>query len=116
MKKANLLLLAIILLILAWNNYYPKWTLTGTFVSNNETPVLEGPSSIDTLILYDDGTFINGAWGKGEYEIDGDEIHFTYDYSFGKAGFRSHLDRAFFIWKPRISLNTDLRYYYRKIN
>lgn len=114
MKKANLILILAILLLIVWNNYYPKWILTGNYVSNNTEPVLEGPSSIDTLTLYENGTFKNAAWGKGTYEIKGNEISFTYDFKMGKAGYRSHIDRAFFIWKPRILLNSDLRYYYKK--
>jgi len=114
MKKANPILIIASILLVIWNNYYPTWIIAGIYVSNNNGPVLEGPSSIDTLALFENGTFKNGAWGEGTYEIEGNEIDFTYEYSMGKAGYRTHIDRSLFIWKPRISLNTDLQYYYKK--
>ena len=114
MKKLIVPLLCVILLFI-WNNYYPKWTIAGTYVSNNSEPILEGPSSIDTLVLFKNGTFKNGAWGTGDFKIKGGDIEFSYQYEYGKAGFHTSIDRFLFVGKPRISLDYDLGYYYKKV-
>ena len=88
--------------------------MEGTYISNNTEPVLEGPSSVDTLFLNRDGTFRSGSWGPGEYEINGDNIHFKYEYSHGKANYHSTINRYYFIGTPRILLNSDLGFYYTK--
>lgn len=115
-KRDKLLLLLVPLLIVIWNSYFPAWMMTGTFVSNNAEPVLDGPNPKDTLVLFENHTFISGAWGKGEYKVTGYSIKFTYLYSIGTAGFNTHIDRPYFIGTPRIMLNTDLGYYYKKVN
>ena len=79
-------------------------------MSNNSEPILEGPSSIDTLVL-----FKNGAWGTGDFKIRGGEIEFSYKYEYGKAGFHTNIERYLFVGKPRISLDSDLGYYYKKV-
>lgn len=112
--KRLIIILTILFSLFLWNNYYPSWTITGVYVSNNERPILEGPQTIDTLILYENGTFKNSTWGSGKFQISGDQISFSYHYSFGQAGFLTHIDRPFFIGKPRFSLNKDLGYYYKK--
>lgn len=89
--------------------------MKGTFVSNNTGPIMEGPKSVDTLKLYEDGTFQNNSWGKGTYLINGDEIHFRYSYELGTARYTSSLNRKFLIGSPRIKLNSDLGFYYEKI-
>ncbi|MEM6297757.1 MAG: hypothetical protein AAF740_03610 [Bacteroidota bacterium] len=114
MKKKGLILFLVTLLLVLWNSYFPTWLLTGTYVSNNNQPILEGPTSTDTLTLYSDGTFKNGAWGTGTYTVDWDKIDFSHSYSMRTAGFQSTIDRTFLIWKPRFSLNRDLGYYYEK--
>ena len=88
--------------------------MTGTYVSNNSEPILEGPSGIDTLILNGDGTFESG-WANGKWRIENGNFEATYSYSFGKAGFSRSIYRPFFIGQPRISIFKDLNYYYRKI-
>ncbi|MCB9359872.1 MAG: hypothetical protein H6587_10350 [Flavobacteriales bacterium] len=114
MKKVIIFSIFIIGLIF-WNNFFPMWILSGTYVSNNPEPIIEGPSSIDTLVLFKNGTFKNGAWGSGDFQIKGAEIEFSYEYIFGKAGYHTSIDRFLFVGKPRISLNSDLNYYYKKV-
>jgi hypothetical protein len=112
--KSLITFVIIILPIVIWNNFYPNFLIQGTYISNNSHPILEGPSSIDTLTIYNDGTFKCKAWGKGTYTIKGSEIEFNYYYELGKAGFHTSITRPFFIGKPRISLFQDLEFYYIK--
>lgn len=99
-----------------WNSYYPNFLLAGSYLSNNSTPILEGPTTNEVLILYLDGTFKSQAWGNGTYELDGPEIMFKYVDRMGSSGyFLTSVYRPFFLLLPRISLNQDLNYYFEKV-
>ena len=88
--------------------------MVGTYVSNNEQPILEGPSGIDTLKLFSDGSYESG-WSEGKWTIDNGQLSLSYFYTYGTAGFHAAIERPFFLGTPRIYLNRDLRYYYKKI-
>ncbi|MDF9795361.1 hypothetical protein OKW21_000624 [Catalinimonas alkaloidigena] len=114
-KRLLLMFLVLIGFLVFWNNFYPRFSVEGVYVSNNTRPIIEGPKSIDTLTIYSNGTFENGSWGKGEYSIDGDQIHFDITYDYGKFGFNTYLSRTYFIGSPKIQLDSDLGFYYEKI-
>lgn len=116
MKIIKALIILAPLGLIVWNNYYPTWLMQGTYVSNNTHPILEGPSGIDTLILNADGSFNSSTWVKGKWKIDQGNWEATYQYTYGTAGFSSSIYRPFFLGTPRINLNRDLKFYYRKIN
>jgi len=119
MIKTQLKIIFIIGLI--FSIYYilfllPTTRITGTYVSNNKKPIHEGPRSIDTLYIYNDGTFKNGCWKQGTYTIKEDRIQFHYKSDFGMAGFECILDRQFYLAAPRIILDPDYIYFYKKID
>jgi hypothetical protein len=87
----------------------------GTYVSNNNEPVLEGPKGIDTLILLENGKYKNRTWGEGHYKISGDKIHFMINYPNGKMNYHSSFSRPYLIGPPQILLNYDLGYFYHKV-
>lgn len=96
---------------------FPLTSINGTYVNNNLHPILEGPSSeIDTLKVYDNLTFENHSWGKGNIEINNYNIVFKYTSEFGKASFHTTIYRPFLSKKIRVSLNDDMEYYYEKID
>lgn len=113
MKKAIIFSILIIGLII-WNNFFLVWIMSGTYISNNSKPILEGPNGIDTLVLNRDGTFESG-WANGKWGVEKGGFKASYSYTFGKAGFSRSVYRPFFIGKPRISLFKDLNYYYKKV-
>lgn len=112
--KRILIILSPIIILIVWNNFFPTWILTGTYVSNNPHPVLEGPSGIDTLTLYSDGTFTSG-WADGKWIIEDGKWKARYQYTYGTAGYSMPIYRPFFLGTPRIRLDRDLNYYYLKI-
>ncbi len=94
--KKNRLITGIGLLVifLVWKNYIPESSIIGKYVNNNTEPTLEGPSPIqngvDTLRLFDNGTFKSRTWGDGTYEFEDSffksKIDLTYSYPMGKSG------------------------------
>lgn len=115
MKRIVLLLMITFFSLILWNNFFPEAIITGTYISNNSEPLLEGPASIDTLTLFKNGKYINRTWGKGTYEINGNEIHFIIQYPHGEMNYYSSFSRPYFIGPPQIVLNYDLGYFYRKV-
>lgn len=108
-------------LILGYNNFFTKEMLIGSYVNKNfnYSPYLvEIPYVPDTLTLYKDNQFVSNYWGKGSYNIfhtvKGTEIELTYNYKFGKAGYRTFIKRLD-LGKPKIILNIDRNHYYEKL-
>jgi hypothetical protein len=122
MKKNKLLVgIGFIILLIAWKNYIPESSIFGKYVNNNTEPILEGPSPIqngvDTLRLFENGTFKSRTWGNGTYEISRSfmrtDIDLTYTYSMGKAGFSTQIKKSM-LGKNKIWLNYDLGFYFQK--
>tara|TARA_R110002012_G_scaffold288375_4_gene481093 strand:- start:569 stop:874 length:306 start_codon:yes stop_codon:yes gene_type:complete len=99
-----------------------KYSIVGVYVNTNygNTPCcLDSPHEADTLELKSDGTFTSGYFGNGTYKISygiiTTEIHWTYEYEFGKAGHFTYFSNKIF-QKPKIILNYDLNHYYEKVD
>lgn len=115
--KSRFLLLAIlslgILLSIAYDNYYPKWAVIGTYVYNFPRGVIaEGPNSGDRLILEKEGYFRSTTWGKGTYELKGVRLLL----SSNEGGHSAYFYRELFWGKPRIVVERDLNYYFEKLD
>lgn len=118
-KFGYYLIVIFLMLYLLW---VPKFRVVGEYINNNTEYVLEGPLPIDkyvdTLKIFDDGTFESKTWGNGTYLVKGNflspRLRISYTYEFGKAG------AEFIIQKPvignlRIWLDQDLGFYFKKI-
>jgi len=124
MMKKLLYIAALFILMFTYHLYHTHFTakmLVGTYqrVQDME-PLPEIPHRIsDTVTLKSDGTFESTYWGKGTYTIntswEATHVELSYDYSFGKAGFSTTIERSFFS-KPRIVLFSDLNHYMQKID
>jgi hypothetical protein len=121
MIKNNKILTICILLIAFYlfKNFLSENMISGIYVSNNEQSLVDGPNFGDTLKIYNNNRFESQTWGNGKYELkhslNGTKINLTYEYEFGNAGYEMKICRTFF-GEPRINLNTDLEYYFKKIN
>ncbi len=109
-----------IILIYIFNNFFTESMITGTYISNNNQSVLEGPNGMgEKLFLLEDNKFKSDTWGNGTYELKysfkGTTIDLTYNYEFGKAGFVTYIDRNYFFGNPKILLDKDLKFYFAKI-
>ncbi|WP_298760596.1 hypothetical protein [uncultured Psychroserpens sp.] len=117
MKKVIIMVLLGVLVLLTYRCFYfSSNSLEGLYINNNTSPILEGPSAkVDTLKIYNDYTFENQSWGKGTYEITGNRITFKYEYDYGKANFSTSIYRPALRNSIRITLNSDLAFYYEKV-
>ncbi|MDB4920879.1 hypothetical protein [Mucilaginibacter sp.] len=105
----------------AYNNFFTKGMLTGIYINQNYhyTPNrVEIPYAPDTLTLLKNNQFFSNYWGIGSYEIfytlGGTEIELTYNYRYGKAGYRTSIKRINF-GMPKIILDIDRDHYYEKL-
>ncbi len=122
MKKTIKIGLVFVLMVYyLYHNFFTNSILAGTYVNENykcKSALVEIPHELDTLIILDNNKFTNSIWGNGvyklSYSISGTKIQFIYDYEFGKAGFKTSINRSLF-GHPKISLDEDLNYYYKKI-
>lgn len=121
--KSKIVILLIISLtgFFLYRHFFTENMIIGTYVNenyNNKSSIVDVPKQLDTLIIFSDNKFKNSYWGNGTYKlsysISGTKISFIYDYEFGKAQFKSTVNRSFFE-SPKICLNKDLEYYYKKI-
>jgi len=117
--KRNIFLIVIFLIFLIYtiDNFFTKSMIVGTYVSNNKTSIIDGPSNGDTLVLLDNNTFKSQTWGNGKYSLEysgkGTKINIHYKYEFGTAGYQMGIQRSFYI-KPKIIIDRDLNYYFEK--
>lgn len=121
MIKNNKILIICILLIsfYLFKNFLSSNMIPGTYVSNNKESLMDGPDFGDTLKIYNNNRFESQTWGNGTYKLKhslkGTTIHLTYKYEFGNAGYEMNINRTLF-GKPRINLNSDLEYYFEKVD
>jgi hypothetical protein len=122
MKNKKLLILIIITLFfyrLIISFFIPQ-IMVGTYYSNNKITILEGPSGFgEKLIINSNGTFNSETWGNGKYEvvhsgIFSNDIIFKYSYQYGSAAYHTSIVTNFLGLNPKISLNSDLEYYFIK--
>ncbi len=115
-KKILLSIVFFIGLIYVYDNFFTKYMITGTYVSNGNG--IDGPNKSDTLILLENNTYESQSWGNGKYTLKksgkGTTIKIHYDYEFGKAGYQMRIERNFYI-KPKLVFDFDQDYYFEKI-
>lgn len=116
-KKLLLSIVFLIPVIYVYNNFFTKFMITGTYVSNGNST--DGPNKSDTLILLDNNNYISQSWGKGKYTLNnsgkGTTINIHYDYEFGKGSYQMSIKRNFYL-KPKLVFDFDQDYYFKKIN
>ncbi|MGB0850289.1 MAG: hypothetical protein ACPGTP_03515 [Bacteroidia bacterium] len=122
MKKTLLGGIGLILIMIVWKNYIPKSSIIGKYVNNNTESILEGPSHIhngvDTLRLFDNGTFKSRTWGDGTYVFDDtffeSKIELTYSEPMGNAGYQMIVIKSL-LGNIKLLLNLDLNFYFEKV-
>jgi len=130
MKKTSIIFaIGLIIGLLIFKNYISKNSFVGKYVNNNTKPILVVPgtipNSLDTLTLFENGEFKSKSWGKGNYEISSKywntEIKFSYISGWnGKSPYPIYGDYSTDITKSifgkkKIWINSDLNYYFEKI-
>lgn len=88
--------------------------VSGTYTYNFPTYIVDGPKTGDILNLKENGTFESNTWGKGTYTINGSNLELNYNDNFGKSSFECGIYRPLFFGEPRISICSDLDYYFKK--
>ena len=125
MKKKAIILFSVLSIIILLSDLLmtSRDEIWGVYINNNTEPILEGPNSIkhgfDTLRIYSNNRFVNKSWGVGNYQIKNGilktEIDFSYKYELGHAGYSTKITKPIF-GEYKIWLNSDLNFYYTKIN
>lgn len=112
-----------ILVIIIFTIDFPlrEKTLFGKYINTNyENPIccVEAPHEPDTLILFRDGHFESGFYGKGRFEVSNGLVsriilHYISDGepALGNTYFSNKLFE-----KPKIILNADMNHVYTKID
>ncbi|MFC3559431.1 hypothetical protein [Pedobacter jamesrossensis] len=109
--KIVLAVLFVILIIsFCYDNFYTANLISGSYSYDFPLAVPEGPNEGDKLILMNNGDFKSDTWGRGTYKIEGTRITFNTH----ELGFQTKLYRPFFLGKPRISISSDLGYYFKQ--
>lgn len=117
MKLRTIIITSVILItsfFIVYNNFYTPHMISGTWVYDFPVALPEGPSRGDSLKLKENGTFESDTWGNGTYILNGSELNLTYEH--GTAGFQTNISRPLFWDEPRIDIESDLCYYFKKIN
>jgi len=94
----------------AYDKFYTANLISGSYSYDFPFAVPEGPDQGDNLVLFNNGNFKSDTWGDGTYKIEGSRITFNTS----ELGFQTSLYRPFFFGKPRISISSDLDYYYEQ--
>ncbi|RZK58781.1 MAG: hypothetical protein EOO91_07260 [Pedobacter sp.] len=110
-----LFILTFVVISIIYDNFYTKSLISGRYIYNYEE-TLEGPNKGDNLLLKQNGEFESDTWGKGTYKINGTRLNLSYSYSYGQAAYECSIYRPYFWGKPRISINSDLGYFFEKID
>ena len=103
-----------------FRNFLGVWMVEGKYVNTNyeNSHLAEIPSRADTLILFDDMTYESSFYGKGtytlKYELSGTSIDGSLGTSFASFGHKT-INRSL-LGQIRISLDSDLKQYYGKID
>lgn len=119
-KKVLLLIITGICLFIAkflYCNTISTEQVVGKYYIEDPSAVYgaEVPQQQDTLILYNDGTFKSGFYGKGTYKVDtklgATTLDLTYTYEYGKTGIELQVYKPLFN-KVRLALDADWLAYY----
>jgi hypothetical protein len=119
MNKSKIIIISTIffmILSMVYDNFYPNWIISGQYIYEFPISCAEGPSNGDILILKENGHFESDTWGNGTFEINGSTLDLSYAYELGNAEFQCSIYRPLFWGSPRINMDRDLRYYFKKIN
>ena len=101
MIKNNKILIICVLLIAFYlfKNFLSESMISGTYVSNNQQSLVDGPSFGDTLKIYSNNRFESQTWGNGKYKLKhsptATKIRITYKYEFRNAGYEMNIYRHF---------------------
>lgn len=117
MKLKQIILFLVILFIgisIGFDNYYPQNSIVGNYIYNFPISTVDGPNEGDQLLLKNNGIFNSKTWGQGTYMISGSRLKLFYNSN--KSDFECNFYRPFFWGKPRIKINSDLNYYFSKID
>jgi hypothetical protein len=117
MKSKIVIIITIILFIttaIIYDNFYTNKMVSGSYVYNFPTYIVDGPKTGDILNLKENGTFESNSWGNGTFIINGSDLELSYKDEFGKSSFDCGIYRPFFFGEPHISICRDLDYYFKK--
>lgn len=117
MKPKIIIIISVVLLFttaIIYDNFYTQKMISGRYAYNFPSNIVDGPKTGEYLLLKDNGTFESTTWGNGMYEINGSKLALKYKYEMGEAAFDCGIYRPFFFGTPRISIQSDLDYYFKK--
>jgi hypothetical protein len=107
------LFVLLVMCVLTINIPISNSNICGTYVNNNfeEEPFyVEIPYSLDTLKIYENGTFLSHFYGTGKYELKPGFFSNKIDLPTMEFYVKNKLLRS-----TKIILVHDLNYYYKKI-
>lgn len=117
MKPKIIIITSLVILFsiaIIYDNYYTQKMISGRYVYIFPTNIVDGPKTGDYLLLKENGTFESTTWENGTYKIIGSKLALKYKYEMGEAAFECGIYRPFFFGTPRISIESDLDYYFQK--
>lgn len=117
MKSKIVIIITIIIIIttaIIYDNFYTNKMVSGSYVYNFPTYIVDGPNTGDILNLKENGTFESNSWGNGTFIINGSDLELCYKNEFGKSSFECGIYRPLFFGEPHISICRDLDYYFKK--
>ncbi len=113
--------IALVAIYLGLRDFLTYNMVAGVYVNhyNGSRPTIaDMPDEADTLVLFQNGKFHSGFYGKGTYQLDysmwGTSINIQYEYEMGRAALNASINKPLF-GEPRIMLVSDLDYYYIRV-
>ena len=128
-KMKNIINIIIVCGVICFScRQYTDKELVGVYVNNyskklnpNLSIPPEAPAKLDTLILFEDNSFVSGVWGGGgsyERETFNNTQYIALTYQEGKAGYHLILSRKGLynrVPTPILYIGVDRQYYYKKV-
>jgi len=98
-----------------YNTYFPSWLITGSYTSwVDDSFGTDGIKDNENLLIYSNGTFKGGAWGKGTWKLEHGFSGTRIIFSSNNEGHSTYFYRSMFFSKPRIVIFSDLNSEFRK--